>query len=263
MRTKKISAGMSAGIQKTSREIELMKESCTIVARVLRHLGTMIRPGISTLELDVAAEEFIRMEGGVPAFKGYGPDSRNLFPATLCTSVDDEVVHGIPGKRKLVEGEIVSIDVGVKKNGYFGDGAWTFPVGEISEEKARLMRVTREALMDGIGRTVVGNRVHDISAAIQKRVETAGFSVVRDLVGHGIGTKLHEEPAVPNFGNPGTGMSLEEGMTLAIEPMVNYGSYRVVVDPDRWTIRTSDHQPSAHFEHTVLVTGGEAMILTA
>lgn len=253
---------MSNGIRKTSHEIELMKESCAIVARVLRHLEPMVRPGITTGELDAAAEEFIRMEGGEPAFKGYGADSRNLFPATVCASVDDEVVHGIPGARKLVEGEIISIDVGVKKNGYFGDGAWTFAVGEITEEKARLMRVTREALMEGISRTVAGNRIHDISAAIQKRVETEGFSVVRDLVGHGIGTQLHEEPAVPNFGNPGTGLRLEEGMTLAIEPMVNYGTHKVVVDADRWTIRTSDRKPSAHFEHTVLVTNGDAMILT-
>jgi len=263
LRTKNIQKGMSNGIRKSSDEIELMKESCGIVARVLRHLGPMIRPGVSTRELDAAAEEFIRMEGGEPAFKGYGPDKRNLFPATLCVSVDDEVVHGIPGDRVLSEGEIISVDVGVKKNGYFGDGAWTFAVGKISPEKERLMRVTREALMEGIGRTVAGNRVHDISAAIQKRVESEGFSVVRDLVGHGIGTSLHEEPAVPNFGNPGTGMTLEQGMTLAIEPMVNYGTHRVIVDPDRWTIRTSDRQPSAHFEHTVLVTDGEPMILTA
>ncbi len=240
-----------------------MKESCAIVARVLRHLEPMIRPGVTTRELDVAAEEFIRSQGAEPAFKGYGPDKNNLFPASVCASVDDEVVHGIPGDRKLAEGEIVSIDVGVKKDGYFGDGAWTFAVGKISEEKARLMLVTREALAEGIKRTVVGNRVHDISSAIQKRVESDGFSVVRDLVGHGIGTRLHEEPAVPNFGSPGTGMPLEEGMTLAIEPMVNFGTHRVIVDADRWTIRTSDRQPSAHFEHTVLVTEGQAMILTA
>jgi methionyl aminopeptidase len=173
------------------------------------------------------------------------------------------VVHGIPGVRKLAEGEIISIDVGVKKDGYFGDGAWTFAVGEVSAEKQRLMRVTREALAEGISRTVVGNRVHDVSSAIQKRVEKDGFSVVRDLVGHGIGTRLHEEPAVPNFGSPGTGMPLEEGMTLAIEPMVNYGTHKVTVDADRWTIRTTDRKPSAHFEHTVLVTDGKAVILTA
>jgi methionyl aminopeptidase len=229
---------------------------------VLRLLGPLVKPGVSTIELDAAAEEFIRMRGGEPAFKGYGTDKRNLFPASICASVDDEVVHGIPGTRVLAEGEIISIDVGVRKDGYFGDGAWTFAVGAIGAEKARLMRVTEESLMKGIGRTVAGNRVHDISAAIQQRVEADGFSVVRDLVGHGIGTRLHEEPAVPNFGNPGTGMVLEEGMTLAIEPMVNGGAHRVIVDRDGWTIRTADKQPSAHFEHTVLVTSGAAQILT-
>ncbi|HLF14314.1 MAG TPA: type I methionyl aminopeptidase, partial [Bacteroidota bacterium] len=218
MRTRRISTGMTAGLRKTSREIELMKESCSIVADVLRLLGPLVKPGVSTAELDSAAEEFIRSRGAEPAFKGYGTDKRNLFPASICASVDDEVVHGIPGTRTLAGGEIISIDVGVRKNGYFGDGAWTFAVGAVPAEKARLMRVTEEALMVGIGRTVAGNRVHDISAAVQQRVETDGFSVVRDLVGHGIGTRLHEEPAVPNFGSPGTGMVLEEGMTLAIEP---------------------------------------------
>ncbi len=254
---------MKAGLRKTSREIELMRESCSIVADVLRHLRPLVKPGVTTIELDAAAEAFIRMRGGEPAFKGYGTDKRNLFPASICASVDDEVVHGIPGARVLAEGEIIAIDVGVRKDGYYGDGAWTFAVGEISPDKARLMRVTEEALMKGIESTVAGKRVHDISAAVQRHVEADGFSVVRDLVGHGIGTRLHEEPAVPNFGNPGTGMMLEEGMTLAIEPMVNFGAYRVDVDGDGWTIRTSDRHPSAHFEHTVLVTTGDAEILTA
>lgn len=251
-----------SGLIKTPGEIELMKESCGIVAQVLRLLAPLVRPGVTTGELDEAAEEFIRMQGAEPAFKGYGTDRRNLFPASICASVDDAVVHGIPGDRALTEGEIISVDVGVRKNGYYGDGAWTFAVGTISQEKARLMSVTEEALMRGIEQSVAGNRVHDISAAVQARVEEDGFSVVRDLVGHGIGKNLHEEPAVPNFGNPGTGMTLEEGMTLAIEPMVNYGAYRVVVDPDGWTIRTADHTPSAHFEHTVLVQDGNAVILT-
>lgn len=254
---------MTAGLTKTSREIVLMAESCSIVADVLRFLRPLVRPGVTTGELDRAAEEFIRAQGGEPAFKGYGTDRRNLFPASICSSVNDEVVHGIPGARTLDEGDIVSVDVGVRKNGYFGDGAWTFPVGTVDDEKARLLKVTEEALMAGIERTVAGNRVHDISAAIQRRVEADGFSVVRDLVGHGIGTRLHEEPAVPNFGNPGTGMVLEEGMTLAIEPMVNAGGYRVNVDRDGWTIRTADGKPSAHFEHTVLVTAGAPRILTA
>ncbi len=253
---------MTVGLRKTTLEIGLMRESCSIVAEVLRLLAPLVKPGVSTIELDAAAEEFIRMRGGEPAFKGYGTDKRNLFPASICASVDDEVVHGVPGPRNLAEGEIISIDVGVRKNGYYGDGAWTYSVGSISAEKARLMRVTEEALMMGIGRSVAGNRVHDISAAIQQRVEADGFSVVRDLVGHGIGTRLHEEPAIPNFGTPGTGMVLEEGMTLAIEPMVNSGTHRVVIDRDGWTIRTSDHEPSAHFEHTVLVTSGAAQVLT-
>jgi len=254
---------MTAGLTKTDREIALMTESCSIVAEVLRLLRPLVKAGVTTIELDGAAEEFIRSRGGEPAFKGYGTDRRNLFPASICSSVNEEVVHGIPGPRTLAEGDIVSVDVGVKKDGYFGDGAWTFPVGAISAEKARLLRVTEEALMAGIANTVAGRRVHDISAAIQQRVEADGYSVVRDLVGHGIGTRLHEEPAVPNFGNPGTGMLLEEGMTLAIEPMVNAGGYRVNVDRDGWTIRTADGKPSAHFEHTVLVTGGAARILTA
>lgn len=253
---------MSKAVIKTPREIECMRESCAIVAEVLRLLKTMIRPGVTTGELDAVAEEFIRSLGAEPAFKGYGTDRRNLFPASLCTSVDDEVVHGIPGARKLVEGEIVSIDVGAKKNGFYGDGAWTFQVGKVSEAKIRLMENAEEALNLGIAQARPGNHVHDISAAIQRHVESAGFSVVRDLVGHGVGRLLHEEPPIPNFGDPGTGPVLESGMTLAIEPMVNSGSYRVRMAGDGWTVRTADASPSAHFEHTVLVTGADPEILT-
>lgn len=225
-------------------------------------VGTMVRPGITTMELDRFAEEFIRSSGGEPAFKGYGADKRNLFPATLCVSVDDEVVHGIPGQRRLAEGEIVSVDVGVKKDDFYGDGAWTFAVGRISDEKERLLRATKDSLYKGIEQAVGGRRVHDISAAVQRHVEAEGFSVVRDLVGHGVGKSLHEEPAVPNFGEPGTGIKLESGMTLAIEPMVNSGGHRVKVDDDGWTVRTFDGKPSAHFEHTVLVRDGKPEILT-
>jgi methionyl aminopeptidase len=247
---------------KSSAEIELMRESNRIVAEVLKMMNAMIKPGVTTKELDQFAEEFIRSRQAEPAFKGYGTDKKNLFPASLCISIDDEVVHGIPGSRKLNEGEIVSIDVGVKKNKFYGDGAWTFAVGRISSEKQRLLQVTEESLYEGLKQAVSGKRVHDISAAVQQRVESDGFSVVRDLVGHGVGKYLHEEPAVPNYGEKGTGILLETGMTLAIEPMVNAGSYRVRVDADGWTVRTADGKDSAHFEHTVLVKDGKPEILT-
>jgi methionyl aminopeptidase len=247
---------------KSAREIGLMRNSGGIVAEVLALIGRAIAPGVETGELDRMAEEYIRSRKGEPAFKGYGHDRNNLFPGTLCISIDDEVVHGIPGKRKLKEGEIVSVDVGVKKDGYFGDGAWTFPVGTTSAEKGRLMRVTEESLAVGIAQARAGNHLHDISAAVQEHAEAAGFGVVRDLVGHGIGRNLHEEPAVPNFGVAGTGIRLQEGMVLAIEPMVNAGTYRVEMAADGWTVRTLDGKPSAHFEHTVVVRNGEPEILT-
>jgi methionyl aminopeptidase len=247
---------------KSERDIALMRESGRVVAEVLALIGGHVRAGVTTSELDEMAEEYIRSQGGIPAFKGYGPDRRNLFPATLCISIDDVVVHGIPDGRRLEEGEIVSVDVGVKKNGWFGDGARTFSVGRISEEKARLLAVTEEALEAGIKQAREGNRLHDISSAVQKHVEEAGFSVVRDLVGHGIGKQLHEEPAVPNFGVQGTGVLLRKDMTLAIEPMVNAGTFAVRMDEDGWTVRTADGRPSAHFEHTVAITQGEAEVLT-
>ena len=247
---------------KTKREIELIRESCKIVAEALKIVGAQIKPGITTLELDKVAEDYIRSFGGLPAFKGYGSQKNNLFPATLCTSIDSEVVHGIPGKRMLKEGEIVSIDVGVKKDGYFGDGAWSFPVGEVSVDKLRLLDVTRESLSKGIEKAVEGNRVHDISSAVQSYVESNGFSVVRELVGHGVGKELHEPPNVPNFGKAGTGPELKNGMTLAIEPMVNYGGYQVTMEPDGWTVVTKDGLPSAHFEHTIAIVNGKPEILT-
>lgn len=247
---------------KSPREIELIRESSQIVAEVLALVGTRIKPGVDAKELDEIAERFIRSRGGTPAFKGYGNDKKNLFPSSLCISVDEEVVHGIPNGRKLEEGQIVSIDVGVRKNGYYGDSARTFAVGRISEEKQRLMRVTEESLYKGIEKAVAGNHIHDVSFAVQKYVEANGYSVVRDLVGHGVGKSLHEEPAIPNYGDPGTGVKLKEGMVLAIEPMVNAGTYKVEHDPDGWTVRTADRKPSAHFEHTVVVRKGEAEILT-
>ncbi|RDV83381.1 type I methionyl aminopeptidase [Ammonifex thiophilus] len=243
--------------RKSERELQYMREAGRIVALTLQELEKAIRPGVTTKELDSLAEEFIRRQGARPAFKGlYG------FPASICTSINEEVVHGIPGPRRLREGDIISIDVGTEVEGYHGDGAWTFPVGEISEEAARLLEVTREALYRGIEKAVAGNRLTDISYAIQTYVESHGFSVVRDFVGHGIGRRMHEEPQVPNFGPPGRGPRLEEGMTLAIEPMVNAGTYEVEVLPDNWTVVTKDRRLSAHFEHTIAVRKTRAEILT-
>jgi methionyl aminopeptidase len=247
---------------KSIEEIEFIRESSRIVADVLKLVGAQVQPGLTTLELDKVAEDFIRSMGGEPAFKGYGWDKKNLFPATLCTSIDAEVVHGIPSRRVLKDGDLLSIDVGVKKNGFYGDGACSFAIGEVSEEKQRLMRVTQESLAKGIEQAVVGKRVHDVSNAIQHHVEANGFSVVRDLVGHGVGRKLHEEPSIPNFGEPGTGVVLKDGMTLAIEPMVNAGTWRVKVATDGWTVLTADGKPSAHFEHTIAIVHGKAEILT-
>lgn len=250
---------------KSEREIELMRESCRIVREVLRLLGSAIAPGVTTGELDRMAEDYIRSQGAEPAFKGFGTDRNNLFPASICASIDDQVVHGIPDGRKLKEGEIISIDVGVKKNGYYGDGAWTFPVGNVSEEKQRLMRVTERALYKGIREARAGKRVLDISTSVQDVVESQGFSVVRDLVGHGVGKHLHEEPAVPNFvpsNGKGISVKLRPGMTLAIEPMVNKGTGRVKVGADGWTVLTADGEPSAHFEHTIVITEDDPEILT-
>ena len=247
---------------KSPDDLARMRESSRIVAEVLSLIGGSIRPGVTTRELDEMAEGYIRSQGGIPAFKGYGPDKRNAFPATLCVSIDDVVVHGIPDGRRLEDAQIVSVDVGVKKDGFFGDGARTYSVGRIPDEKRRLLRVTEEALYEGIRQARAGNHLHDISAAVQRHVEAAGFSVVRDLVGHGIGKSLHEDPAVPNYGTPGTGMILKKDMTLAIEPMVNAGTHVVRLDDDGWTVRTADGHPSAHFEHTVAITQDEPEILT-
>lgn len=241
-----------------------MRESAQIVSDVHRLLMPHVKPGTRVSDLDAMAEDFIRANGALPAFKGYGSGSASVpaFPATLCVSIDDEVVHGIPSNRMLEEGQIVSIDVGTEKNGFFGDGAMTHPIGTVEAEKLRLMQVTRESLFRGITRAIAGNHLGDVSAAIQAHVEDNGFSVVRDLVGHGIGKKLHEDPPVPNFGRPGSGTLLEEGMTLAIEPMVNYGSSRVRIEANGWTVRTRDGSPSAHFEHTVYISKDGPVLLT-
>lgn len=249
-------------IIKTGLAIDYIRESSRIVAETLAMLKLKVTAGVTTEELDKMAEDYILSRGGYPAFKGYPQGSDNPYPATLCCSVNEEVVHGIPGDRKLLEGEIISIDVGVVKNNYFGDGATTIAVGEISEEKKRLMKVTEESLYLGIAQALDNNRVQDISAAVQEHVEKNGFSIVRDLCGHGVGKKLHEAPSIPNFGRKGNGPKLKTGMTLAIEPMVNTGVYQVKTKRDGWTVVTRDGLASAHFEHTILVNENKPEILT-
>ena len=244
-------------ILKSARELEWMREAGQVVAETLEEMKRVVAPGITTAELDRIAEETIKKLGAQPAFKGY-----NGFPASICTSVNEQVVHGIPGLRKLMDGDIISIDVGAIVNGYYGDAAITLPVGEISEEIKRLLRVTRESLEKGLAKAVVGNRLSDISNTVQTVAEENGFSVVRDYVGHGIGKDMHEEPQIPNFGKPGRGPRLREGMVLAIEPMVNLGTFLVETLADRWTVVTRDRKPSAHFEHTVAVQQEAPAVLT-
>jgi methionyl aminopeptidase len=246
---------------KSSNEIDLIRENCKIVSEAFSYISGYIKEGITTGEIDKLIEEFILSKDAYPAFKGYKV-KKNIFPSSSCISVNEEVVHGLPGKRVLKEGDIVSIDIGVKKNGYYGDGAHTFAVGEISAKKAKLMKITEESLYKGIAMAVEGNEVSDISTAIQNYVEGSGYGIVRELVGHGIGKNLHEDPAIPNFYSAGSNQKLCEGMVLAIEPMVNYGTYKVYQKNDGWTIVTKDEEPSAHFEHTVLVRKGKAEILT-
>jgi len=242
---------------KTSSQIASMRKAGRIVAETLALMRETVSPGVTTLELDRIAEEYIRKQGAIPAFKGY-----NGFPATLCTSVNEQVVHGIPGLRKLESGDIISIDCGAVIDGYFGDAAITLPVGDILPEVSSLLQVTEQSLYEGIALATRGHRLYDISHAIQSYVERYGFSVVRDYVGHGIGKAMHEEPQIPNFGKPGRGPRLEVGMVLAIEPMVNKGTHEVRTLNDHWTVVTRDGQPSAHFEHTVAITENGPEILT-
>ena len=249
-------------IIKTKKDIDFIRESCRIVAETLRLLKSKVAPGITTLELDQIAEDYIKSNNAYPAFKGYSQGGAPGFPGSVCCSIDDAVVHGIPGDNALKEGEIISLDVGVLKNKYYGDAALTVAVGEISTDKKKLLEVTEKSLYEGIDQAKAGSMVHDISAAVQEYVEDNGFSVVRDLCGHGVGKYLHEEPSIPNFGTRGTGSLLKDGMTLAIEPMVNAGSYNVVTAQDGWTILTRDGSPSAHFEHTILINGNSPEILT-
>ena len=244
-------------ILKSSGELESMKRAGSLVAKTIALLKDAVRPGITTAELDGLAEDVIRNHGGIPAFKGY-----HGFPGSICSSVNEQVVHGIPGIRKLKSGDIISIDIGTIIEGFYGDAAVTLPVGEISDEAKRLLIITEGSLMAGIEQAKAGNRLSDISNAVQTFVEGNGFSIVRDYVGHGIGRSMHEDPQIPNYGPPGRGPRLEPGMVLAIEPMVNAGGYRVETLEDNWTVVTADRSLSAHFEHTVAVTENGPVILT-
>ena len=239
-------------------EIDLIRESSLLVAKTHAEISALIKPGVTTLQLDKIAEEFIRDNGGIPAFKGYSG-----FPNTLCASLNEQVVHGIPNNNPLNEGDIISIDCGVVMNGYFGDSAYTYEVGEVSEEVKNLLIRTKESLYKGIEQAVSGNRVGDIGFAIQKHVEQFGYGVVREMVGHGVGKNLHEEPQVPNYGKRGRGIMLKEGLVIAIEPMINLGTRRIKQLSDGWTIITADKKYSAHFEHTVVVRKGKAEVLSS
>jgi methionyl aminopeptidase len=242
---------------KTDEEVRLLKESNMLVSRTLAEMASLIRPGVTTLYLDSIAEAFIRDNGATPAFKGYGG-----FPNTLCTSVNDEVVHGIPSDYVLKEGDIISVDCGVILNGWYGDSAFTFPVGEIDEEIRRLLDFTRASLEEGVKEAVAGKRIGDISYAVQTKAESGGYSVVRELVGHGLGRKLHEQPEVANYGKQGTGPKMEKGLVICIEPMINAGKKETIQMSDGWTIKTADGKPSAHFEYAVAVDKGQADVLT-
>ncbi|MDB4349896.1 type I methionyl aminopeptidase [Omnitrophica bacterium] len=242
---------------KSKEEIELMKKAGRVIAKALGDIEKIIRPGMTTIELDKKTKKIITKEGCTPAFKGY-----KGFPGNICTSINDAVVHGIPKEEVLKEGDILSIDVGAMYDGYYADGARTYKVGRVSKTAAKLIDVTKESLFAGIKEAMAGERLSNISHAIQDYVESHGYSVVRALVGHGIGSKIHENPEIPNFGKPNNGPLLKPGMTLAIEPMVNEGTYEVEILDDGWTVVTKDRKLSAHFEHTVLITEGEPEILT-
>ena len=243
---------------RTDSEIELLRKAALLVGKTLGEVGKHIRPGIRTIELDKIAEEFIRDHGAIPAFKGY-----EGFPGSLCISVNDAVVHGIPGNYELRDGDIVSVDCGTILDGYVGDSAYTFTVGEVSEEIKLFLQRSKESLYKGIEQAVSGNRIGDIGYAIQSYVEQFGYGVVRELVGHGVGRKLHEDPQVPNYGRRGTGTKLSEGIVIAIEPMITFGKKDIIQERDGWTIKTKDRKPAAHFEHDVAVRNGKAEILSS
>ncbi|HUW07395.1 MAG TPA: type I methionyl aminopeptidase [Williamwhitmania sp.] len=242
---------------KTDEEIELLRESNLLVSKTLAEVARHIAPGVTTLSLDKVAEEYIRDNGAIPGFLGY-----NGFPATLCISINDAVVHGIPGERRLQEGDVVSVDCGVLKSGFYGDSAFTFEVGIVADNVKKLLKVTRECLSLGLEKVEAGNRVGDISSAVQENAEKNGFTVVREMVGHGLGRNLHESPEVPNYGRRGQGPMLKNGMVICIEPMINAGKRQIFQEKDGWTIRTQDGKPSAHFELAVAVRNGKADVLS-
>lgn len=247
---------------KTDDEIELLRQSNLLVGRALAEVAKLIKPGVTTLELDRVAEEFIRDNGAVPTFKGFPNQYGQSFPGSICTSVNDQVVHGIPNDKPLEEGDIVSVDCGTFMNGFCGDSAYTFCVGEVAPEVKALLRVTKESLYKGIENAVHGKRLGDIGSAVQDHCEKHSYGVVREFVGHGIGKEMHEEPPVPNYGKRGSGTLLKSGMCIAIEPMITLGSPRIYMEPDRWTIRTCDGKWAAHFEHTIAVRKGKAEVLS-
>jgi methionyl aminopeptidase len=243
---------------KNEEEIDLVRESSLLVAKTHAEIASFIKPGVTSLSLDKIAEEFIRDSGGVPAFKGY-----NGFPCTLCISPNDQIVHGIPNNNPLEDNSILSVDCGVVMNGFYGDSAFTYEVGDVDLDVKKLLKITKESLYKGIDQAIVGNRIGDISHAIQSHSEEHGYGVVRELVGHGLGKSLHESPEVPNYGKRGSGLKLKKGLVIAIEPMINMGTRKILQHKDGWTITTIDKKPSAHFEHTIVVREGKAEILSS
>jgi methionyl aminopeptidase len=243
---------------KNEEEIDLVRESSLLVAKTHAEIASFIKPGVTSLFLDKIAEEFIRDSGGVPAFKGY-----NGFPCTLCISPNEQIVHGIPNNNPLEDNSILSVDCGVVMNGFYGDSAFTYEVGDVDLDVKKLLKITKESLYKGIDQAIVGNRIGDISHAIQSHSEEHGYGVVRELVGHGLGKSLHESPEVPNYGKRGSGLKLKKGLVIAIEPMINMGTRKILQHNDGWTITTIDKKPSAHFEHTIVVREGKAEILSS
>lgn len=253
---------MSKIYLKTDEEIELIRESCLLVSRTLAETAKHIKEGVRTSDLDKVAEEFIKDHGAVPAFKGYRRDNK-VFDYTLCISVNEQVVHGVPGNYIIKNGDVVSVDCGVLKNGFYGDSAYTFPVGEVAEETLKLLAATKESLEKAIEKAVAGNRIGDISSAVEDHIRQYGYGIVRELVGHGLGRNLHEGPEVPNYGKRGSGARIEQGLVIAIEPMINLGKRDVKVEEDGWTVSAVDGKPSAHFEHTIAVRKNGADVLTS